>query len=130
MVLPDTSVWVEFLRRGERGRAAALRRLINQGEVLVCGPVAAELIAGTGESGRDSLLKGLRAIRWANLDRAAWLAVGDAAASLRKSGRTLPLTDLAIAVAASRADATLWTYDGDFERPAEVIEGLRVVDRV
>ena len=45
VVLPDTSVWVDFARRGARGRATDMRSLLDAGEVATCGPVAAELLA-------------------------------------------------------------------------------------
>ncbi len=37
----------------------------------------------------------------------------------------MPLTDCAIAIAAVRAAAALWTFDEDFARFEEVIPGLR-----
>ena len=46
MVLPDTSVWVDYSRRGARGPTASMRELLDRGEVATCGPVAAELLAG------------------------------------------------------------------------------------
>jgi predicted nucleic acid-binding protein len=43
---------------------------------------------------------------------------------LRGKGETLPLTDLAIAVAAARAGHVLWSFDSDFERIHPVVDGL------
>ena len=45
-VLADTSVWVECLRRGKGSTSDRLDGLLVAGEVLVCGPVVAELLAG------------------------------------------------------------------------------------
>lgn len=120
MILPDTSVWVAQLRR----RALVdLEPLLEQGEVMVCGPVVAELLAGTSDGDRDRLATQLRALPWARLDDDAWLACGRVAARLRAAGTPVALTDVTIAVA-SLGRATLWTADRDFERIAAVEPAL------
>lgn len=116
MVLPDTSVWVDFSRRGARGRSAGLRALLDVGEVATCGPVAAELLAGAGGEVAERMWETLSSLPWAQLDQAAWREVGATARRLRAGGQALPLTDLAIAVAAARAGHALWSLDADFDR--------------
>lgn len=127
-MLPDTSVWVDFARRGARGRAAALHGLLDGGEVAMCGPVAAELLAGADGEIAERISETLRSLPWAELDQAGWRDVGVAARRLRRDGQTLPLTDLAIAVAAARADYVLWSFDSDFERIHPIIDGLMLFD--
>lgn len=125
-VLPDTSVWVEFSRRGSAGRAADLAALLDRGAVATCGPVAAELMAGSKGEVADRLWETLASIPWAELDAASWRQVGETAARLRSDGRTLPLTDLVIAVAAARGGYGLWSFDQDFERIAAVLPDLEL----
>ena len=124
-VLPDTSIWVDYLRHGRRGNAFALDDLLRLGQVVICGPVVAELLAGTQQRDRDELWALFQALPWAPLGRREWRQAGEAAATLRERGMTVPLTDLAIAVSADAADAELWTRDSDFERIATVLPGLR-----
>ncbi len=128
MVLPDTSVWVEFSRRGSQGRAAALAGLLDAGEVATCGPVAAELMAGADSEVGDRIWETLSSLPWAELGPASWREVGAVAARLRRAGRTLPLTDLMIAAAAVGGGHSLWTYDADFERIATVLTDLSFFD--
>lgn len=123
-MLPDTSVWVEYLRRGERGRAAELGELLVDRHVITCGPVVAELLAGAQPSDQTSLGSLLGGLVWAELDRAAWRRIGRIAGDLRRAGQTTPLTDITIAVAAHQAAATVWTADADFERIQQVLDGL------
>ena len=123
-VLADTSVWVQYLRRGRGGPAARLDDLLVQGEVVVCGPVVAELVAGTPADRRAELIGLLNALPWADLGRSHWAIVGEVAARLREQGISTALTDIEIAVAAVQAHAELWTRDSDFRRIAKVLDSL------
>lgn len=115
-VLPDTSIWVEYLRRGPDGAAWELDGLLEGGVVVVCGPVAAELLAGATPPDRGSLWKMLRGLPWTPLGTEEWGRVGEVCGRLRERGQTVPLTDVCIAVSAIAGDATLWTADADFDR--------------
>ena len=122
--MADTSVWVDYLRTGHRGRAAALDGIIERGEIVVCGPIAAELVAGTTDRRRDELWQLLDGLRWASIDRAEWHLVGDISAALRQRGSAVPLTDIEIAVAAVASDSSLWTRDAHFDRIADALPRL------
>lgn len=119
-VLADTSIWVDYLRGGINGPGGRLDGLLASGEVVVCGPVVAELLAGVVASHCDDLWQLLSGLPWADLGRAEWRRVGDLAALLRSSGSSVALTDIEIAVAATAAGARLWSRDSDFDR----IEGV------
>lgn len=128
MVLPDTSVWVDYYRLGVKGRAAGMRQLLDAGEVATCGPIMAELLAGlTGEAAQQ-IEKMLLSIPWVDLPPGAWQDIGAVARRLRQAGQALPLTDLTIAVAAARAGHPLWTFDSDFERIRQALDGLELYE--
>jgi predicted nucleic acid-binding protein len=127
IVLPDTSIWVDYLRAGTAGPAAALDDLLARGSAVVCGPVLAELLAGTPAEQRDALWHALEALPWAELDRSAWRRIGELAHELRASGESVPLTDLMIAVAAVGAGASVWTRDEDFGRIESALAELELV---
>ena len=124
MVLADTSVWIDFARRGDGGQARDLRALLDGGEVSTCGPVAAELLAGAEGEVAERISSTLASLPWAQLDPEVWREVGSVARRLRRLGHTMPLTDLVIAVAAARAEHVLWSFDADFERIREVVDDL------
>lgn len=126
MVLPDTSVWIQYFRSRSGAEGDRLEALIAAGEVAICGPVLAELLAGAGDSQREAIVGTVGGLPFAGLDRASWEEVGAVGSRLRLSGQTLPLTDLAIAVAAARAGHVLWSLDSDFERIAPALEGLEL----
>ena len=126
MILPDTSIWVAYLRPGSEEVTDELRSALDRHEVFTCGPVVAELVAGAPPRDRTTLLDTFRGLPWADLDREAWGSVGLLAAELRDRGETVPLTDVEIAVAAHTVGATLWTTDGDFARVTPLVDGLDV----
>ena len=101
-VLPDTSVWIEFFR-GTEPTARAPDRLIAEQEPVICGPILAELLAGTPSAERERL----------------WVAH-----ELVGRGSCVPLIDVLIPVAAAHAGAALWTRDRDFDRIADVLPEL------
>jgi predicted nucleic acid-binding protein len=126
MVLPDTSVWIPYFRSRSGADGDRLEALIAAREVVVCGPVLAELLAGAGEAQREAIAGTVGGLPLAELDRAAWEGVGQLARRLRQIGQTLPLTDLTIAVAAACGGHSLWSLDSDFERIAPVLDGLEL----
>lgn len=124
-VLADTSIWVDYLRRGKGSKAARLDDLLAAGDVLVCGPVAAELLAGAKAADRTRLWLLLTGLPWADLGPLQWQNVGEAAARLRERGESMALTDIEIAVAAVDSTSRLWTRDADFKRIRLVLTGLQ-----
>jgi predicted nucleic acid-binding protein len=128
-VLPDTSIWVDYLRAGKDGPAGALDNLLANQAVVVCGPVLAELLAGTEPNDRDDVWHALASLPWAELEHDAWRQVGELAFELRAVGLSLPLTDLEIAVACLRAGASLWTRDADFTRLRSSLPELDLYER-
>jgi predicted nucleic acid-binding protein len=129
IVLPDTSIWVGYLRHGAKSEPGAqLDSLLEQRSVVVCGPVLAELLAGTPEASRIELWSLLSVLPWARLEAEEWRLVGETAARLRAVGETVGLTDITIAVAAAGAGAALWTRDGDFRRVERVLPTLGLYD--
>ena len=125
-VLPDTSIWVEFLRHGTAGPAAALDGLLAKGSVVVCGPVISELLVGAAPEDHDELWGTVGSLPWADIDREGWKTIGQVGGRLRKRGLSLPLTDVVIAVASVTSGAALWSDDQDFGRIADVYPGLEL----
>lgn len=128
MVLADTSVWVDFFRRGGHGAAARMRDLLDSGEVATCGPVVAELLAGAEGEVEERIWETLSSLPWADLSSAGWRWAGALARQLRQGGHSLPLTDLAIAVTAAEAGHSLWSFDTDFDRIAPVLDGFELYE--
>ncbi|MGH2995493.1 MAG: PIN domain-containing protein [Gaiellaceae bacterium] len=119
-VLADTSIWIDFYR-GREPNAEGLARLIRQQDVIICGPVVAELIAEAPEDRREELDEALGALPFIPLGDGEWREAGVRAYELRRRGGAVPLLDILIAVAATRAAAALWTRDEHFARIGQVL---------
>ena len=91
---------------------------------MVCGPVVAELLAGTAAARRGDLWAPLSGLPWAPIGLEEWRRVGEVAAALRDQGASVPLTDIEIGVAAAGAGAQLWSRDSDFTRICSVLPEL------
>lgn len=126
MIVADTSVWIEYLRRGQAGWAWELDELLARGELMMCGPVLAELVAGVPGERRSDYAVRLRALPWSDLDRGGWLRAGLVRGDLRRSGFTASLIDVLIAVSAARAGAALWTADAAHERITAAMSDLTI----
>jgi predicted nucleic acid-binding protein len=127
-VLADTSIWVEYLRRGRGSKASRLDDLLVAGDVIACGPVVAELLAGAKSPDRGRLWLLLTGLPWADLGPVQWQSVGETAARLRERGETVALTDIEIAVAAVDSSSRLWTRNSDFRRVRGVLPALQFFD--
>ena len=125
-LLPDTSIWIDYLRGGDEATVAELDRYLERESVFTCGPVMAELLAGTAPDRRDDLWLAIGSLPWAEIDQPAWRLIGEVAHDVRRTGVSVPLTDIAIAVAAADAEARLWTKDRDFQRIQEVFPALEL----
>ena len=127
-VLVDTSVWIDYLRRGRASEAGRLDDLLVAGEVVVCGPVVAELLAGARPADRAHLWIVLTGLPWADLGPVQWQSVGATAGRLRELGQDVALTDIEIAVAAVDSASSLWTRDSEFQRVHDALPELRFFD--
>lgn len=123
MILADTSVWIDYLRGTPSQAADELDSRLVAHDVLMCGPVAAELLTGVDASGRIRLWETLSSMAWADIARSDWFVAGDLRAELRGRGVQVSLADVLIAGAAA-GRATLWTRDRAFGEIATMRDGL------
>jgi predicted nucleic acid-binding protein len=129
VILADTSVWIDYLRGPSSAAGDEFDERLAAHDVLMCGPVAIELLTGVEASERLRLWEIFTAMQWADVDRADWFVAGDVRAELRSQGIQVSLPDVLIA-AAALGRATLWTRDRHFQQIADVLEALdlRLID--
>lgn len=111
MILVDTSVWIDHLRRGN----AMLTSLLEEDRVLTHEDVLGELAAGF-LSPREPTLRRLH-----TLERATRVTHDEAMAFLAQhtlAGKGLGWTDVHLLAACKLANVRVWTLDRRFARIA------------
>ncbi len=117
MILPDTTVWIEFFR-GHEPFSTDLAKLLEDGQVVAVAWVFGEILQGT----RDEMERATVLSYWENLPRApadsedAWIQAGILSAEKKLASRGVGLIDAAIWVAARESGARVWTLDKKLER--------------
>ena len=122
MVLVDSSVWIEALRRrGRLDAKLAVQGLLDAYEAQWCTPVRLEVMGGARPEERGRLGHHFSTIPYRicteqDLDRALALAW-----KLRDHGLSIPWLDVVVAALALHDGSRLYTLDDHFARVAEIV---------
>lgn len=123
-MLIDTSVWIEYFKNNPDVVGFVEKHLLEDTVCLV-GIIVSELIQGIkNEKGREIICSSLDAINFIDMKFEDWIKTGDLSNILRKSGITMPLTDIAIAAAAIGNNLMFVTRDRHFRQ----IPGLCIMN--
>lgn len=123
-LLPDTCVWIDFLRNRETDLTLQLEQALLHGEVYTCGVVLYELLQGIRNPGEDEQVRtAFDALTMLEITSATWVAAVRLSSGLRKQGIILPLSDMLIAAVAVEHNLTIITVDAHFQQ----IPGLSLV---
>ncbi len=120
MIFVDTSVWVRFLRGGDRRLSERLSQALDSDEVAVAAPVRAEILAGAPARSFHRLRRYFSALpiffpsrdTWERMDR--WLE------RALQRGERFGVGDLLIGATAAERGGTIWSLDRDFVRMAKL----------
>jgi hypothetical protein len=127
MVLVDSSVWIEALRRGGRLEVKlALEGLLEEYEAAWCGPVKLEVLGGARAQDREKLEAHFSCIPYFQMKDAAWDAAKKLAWRLRDRGCTTPWNDILIAALSVEADCRIYSVDKHFEMMRDSGAGIRL----
>jgi hypothetical protein len=119
MVLVDSSVWIEALRRdGDPHTKLALEALLEADEAGWCGPVKLEVMGGARTSERKRLAFFFQAVPYCEVESGAWSNAVRLSWTLRDAGVTVPWNDLLIATLAIDLGCRVYAHDQHFERIA------------
>lgn len=133
MVLVDSTVWIDLLRKSDTLPAKRLRRLIDMGEATVAPVIVQEVLQGAADETAFGKLHGyFTALPILGADNPIELRV--AAGHLYARARWHGITprsphDCLVAATAVDEDVLLLHDDQDFERLAQVEPRLRLIPR-
>ena len=125
-IIPDTCAWIDYFRPGTAILGQLLERAISAGTAYICGPVLYELVQGTrSEKEKSALNNALGALPFLEMTEELWIKAGQLSADLRKKGKTIPFSDILIAILAIEHDLAVLTIDEHFQEiPGVAIQAL------
>jgi predicted nucleic acid-binding protein len=127
MVLVDSSVWIEALRRdGRLDVKLALENLLDAYEAAWCGPVKLEVLGGARPQERKALEEQFSCIPYFPMTDLAWDSAKNLAWRLRDKGCTAPWNDILIAALSVKADCRIYAVDKHFQLMYESGAGIRL----
>ena len=116
MVLVDSSVWIEGLRRrGDLATKVALEALLEVGGALVSGPILLEVLGGCRPGERKQLLDYFGRVPYRRVPDEAWRRAARLSWQLREDGITLPWNDLLIGSLGLLWDLRVFAADRHFD---------------
>jgi len=116
-IIVDTCVWIEFFREPKSELTLHLKTLLRERKVIMVGIVMAEILQGVKASKEANLVKErIGKLPYVETTRAIWITAGEISASLRRTGITIPLSDLIIAATALSGNYEIFTVDPHFNK--------------
>jgi hypothetical protein len=126
MVLVDSSVWIEALRRrGDIQVKLGVEGLIEVYEAQWCSPVRIEVIGGARLEERRRLGEYFSVIPYRSTTERDWQNAAALAWRLRDHGLTVPWLDVLIAAIAIEDSVRLYTIDDHFRQISGIVPALR-----
>ena len=120
MILVDTSVWVQALRRGSSAEALHLKALLDADQVALCGPVRIELLGGASTAEIPRLRRVLSALPVFLPTPETWKTLESWVEKSVRAGQRFGIADLLNAAVATENDLEVWSLDADFARMARL----------
>ena len=115
MVIVDTSVWIQAFTARSTAEHKELDGLLNQNQVVMVGPVLAEILQGARNVEEFELLRiRLAALPYAAATLETWEHTGSLSYQLHQQGSPVGLVDLLISALALEHDHQLYTLDDHF----------------
>lgn len=117
MVIADTSVWINAQRLPESSDGLEFWSLFDRREILIVGPVYAELLQGSRTQKEfDTLIGRFSALNYLEVDDDTWQIVAQIRRHLGRKGEQIGFADTITAALSIQHDIPVYSLDGDFDR--------------
>ena len=114
MIVVDTSVFVDVMRRPLTRRADTFRSLLDADEIALALPVRVELMSGVAKAHRRELRRGLSGLPVVVPSEDTWRMIERWVEPAADAGLHFSITDLLVAALAHELTALVWSLETDF----------------
>ena len=122
MILADTSIWINFLRKSDPDTVDVLKAYLKKDHVYAVSAVFGELLQGVKNKREASIISTL----WENLpkveEQQLFIRAGELSHQHKLYARGVGLIDCYILAAALENDLALWTLDKKLQEAIDIIE--------
>ncbi len=126
MVLVDSSVWIEAVRRdGDLEYKLGLKGLLDAAEAMFCGPIKLEVVGGARLQDRRRISSSFDCIPYRAMEDSAWAFATESAWRLHEKGHNLPWNDILIGSLSLNWGCRVYAKDKHFESLRDVL-GVRL----
>ncbi len=122
MILVDTSVWVNFLRKSDPDTVDMLKTYLKKDHIYAVSAVFGELLQGAKNKREEALISKL----WENLPKVEedqlFIMAGRLSKDYKLYASGVGLIDCYILAAAMDNNLTLWTLDKKLQQAIDIIQ--------
>lgn len=114
-VLIDSSVWIDYFRKGKCKVEEQVNLLLDEDRVAICGMVELEILQGLRGNEQAIIQDLFGVLHFIDTQRIDYVNAGLMLNDLRKKGITIPSSDCLIAAHCIHHKLSLFTLDNDFK---------------
>jgi len=127
MMLPDSSLWIDFTRaKTPQAVKQQIAPFLASRRSMLCEPVRFEVLRGERKADRITTEALLSTVPLVRTPASLWQDAGRNGQLCQDAGLTVPPLDLLIAAVAVHHGAEIVTFDEHFEQMAVVLPKLKV----
>lgn len=114
-VLIDSSVWIDYFRKGKSKVEEQVNLLLDEDRIALCGMVELEILQGLKGNEQTIIQDLFSVLHFIDATRTDFVKTGIMLNELRKKGITIPSSDCLIAAQCLHHKLSLFTLDNDFK---------------
>ena len=123
MVIADTSAWIAYQTKPDSKFGRQFDSLLAGDEIVMVGPVLAELLQGAGSESEFSFFaERLGALAFLDADQDTWIRAGELNYQLRVQGKIISMADLIVSALAVQHGIPVYTKTRDYQE----VPGLQI----
>lgn len=121
MIIADTSIWIDFLKKSDQDTVDILKKYLKKGEVYALSAIFGEILQGVKNKRERDIIY----LIWDSLpkidERDLFLTAGNLSNQYKLYAKGVGLIDCLIMAAAIENDFALWTLDKKLQEAIDIV---------